>query len=746
LKTTTQKFLAACLVGAMLAGCGGSSPDNAGAGAKQLSQVARIAAAAVPGITSGTVYTLVNPNSGKALEVRGGGSADGTAVDIATVNASPAQQWQINSNANGTYSLANPASGKYLDVIGAGTVDSTGIDIYAGNGTPAQQWQIGLNPDGSYTLVNPNSGKALDVVGAGTADGTGVDIYTVNGTPAQNWRLTPVAAGGGSNTPDFGPNVLVFDPGMTAAAIQAQVDNVYAQQRTNQFGSNRYALLFKPGTYSVAVNVGFYMQVLGLGQTPDATNINGTIQVDASWMASNNATQNFWRSAENLALTPNGGTSIWAVSQAAPMRRMHIKGDLALADQGGWASGGFMSDSLIDGQVNSQSQQQWLSRNSQWSSWVSAVWNMVFVGDVNAPASTFPNPPNTTVAQTPQVREKPFLTIDASGNYSVFVPALRGNSQGITWASGTGAGQSIPLSQFYVAKSATDTAASINAALAQGKHLLLTPGVYALNDTLRVNNPNTVVLGLGLATLMPTTGLAAMSVADVDGVSIAGLLFDAGAVNSPVLLDVGPVGATASHAANPTSLYDVFFRIGGAAAGKATVSLRINSSNVIADDLWIWRADHGAGIGWTVNTAANGLVVNGTNVTIYGLAVEHYQQYQTLWNGNGGKVYFYQSEEPYDVPTQNVWMGGSKNGYASYKVADSVTSHQAWGLGVYCFFNDNPSIILTNAIEVPTAGLNGAMMHSMTTVSLGGVGEITHIIDGFGAAANPANNNSVLLQ
>jgi hypothetical protein len=227
-------------------------------------------------------------------------------------------------------------------------------------------------------------------------------------------------------------------------------------------------------------------------------------------------------------------------------------------------------------------------------------------------------------------------------------------------------------------------------------------------------------------------------------VTVAGILFDAGAVSSPVLLQVGPTGSAANHAANPTLLSDVFFRVGGAAVGQAAVCLQINSNNVIGDNLWIWRADHGTGVGWTTNTANNGLVVNGNSVTMYGLAVEHFQQYQTLWNGNGGSVYFYQSEAPYDPPNQAAWMAGTENGYSSYKVADTVTSHQAYGVGVYCYFDVNPAVVLGNAIEVPASGLDGAMMHNMTTVSLGGVGTITNIIDGYGNAVNSTNQLSTL--
>ncbi len=539
-----------------------------------------------------------------------------------------------------------------------------------------------------------------------------------------------------SSAPDFGKNVVILDPSMSASAVQSKVDSIFSQQESNQFGANRYAILFKPGTYNNMVRVGFYTQLMGLGQTPDAVTINGGVQVDAAWF-DRDATQNFWRGAENLAVIPASGTMKWAVAQASPLRRLHVRGSMIL-DDNGWSSGGFISDSLIDAQIDSGMQQQWLSRNSRWGSWAGSNWNIVFVGDDNAPSgANWPNQSYTVIEHTPVVREKPFLTIDNHGNYSVFVPALTHSSHGITWSTGTAAGQSVPISKFYIAKAGVDTAATINRALSKGKHLLLTPGVYKLNGTLRVTTANTIVLGLGLATLQPTTGLPAMTVDDVDGVRLAGVLFDAGLTNSSVLLEVGPSGSSASHSGNPTSLHDVFFRVGGAGVGNATVSLRINSNNVIGDDLWLWRADHGTGIGWTTNTTTNGLVVNGENVTIYGLAVEHYHQYQTVWNGNGGAVYFYQSEAPYDVPDQANWMNGNVNGYASYKVADSVANHEAWGVGVYCYFNDNPEVKLQSAIEAPKSDTaNRTIFHDVTTVSLGGTGEITHVIDELGDAAN----------
>jgi hypothetical protein len=187
---------------------------------------------------------------------------------------------------------------------------------------------------------------------------------------------------------------------------------------------------------------------------------------------------------------------------------------------------------------------------------------MVFVGDANAPVGAWPNPDYTTIAQVPIVREKPFLQVDSSGNFSVLVPSLGSNSSGITWSGGSTPGTAIPISQFYIANSNTDTAATINAQLAAGKDLILTPGIYSLTDTIRITRANTVVLGLGYANLQANNGVPAMSVSDVDGVTIAGILFDAGPNGSPTLLEVGPSGSTAVHAENPTCLFDVFFRVG----------------------------------------------------------------------------------------------------------------------------------------------------------------------------------------
>jgi len=546
---------------------------------------------------------------------------------------------------------------------------------------------------------------------------------------------TAIAAGGPKHEskPDFGPNVLVFNPSMPSAAIQQRIDKVYAAQQHSEFGPERNALLFLPGDYKVDVPVGFYTEVIGLGASPDSVHITGNVHSDAS-LPHNNATCTFWRAAEGFSVTPQGGatngTMQWAVSQAVPFRRMHVLGSMVLHQNGGWASGGWMSDSLVDGNVGAGPQQQWISRNTEWGSWTGANWNMVFVGVVHPPEGEWPKPPYTKVAETPVVREKPFLEVDSEGRYSVRIPSLVHDSAGITWRKGSTPGKSIQISRFYVAHAGVDTAASMNAQLDAGKNLLLTPGIYELAEAIRVTRPETVVMGLGFATLKPTKGTAAMTTSDVDGVIIAGLLFDAGAEMSPMLLEVGPEGSKAGHEKNPISLHDVFFRVGGDGVGRAKVNLRVNSSNTIVDHTWIWRADHGTGVGWNLNTSANGLVVNGNNVTVYGLFVEHHEEFQVLWNGNGGRTYFYQSEIPYDPPDQASYTSAAGvNGWASYKVADSVTSHEAWGLGIYSVFR-HPDVVLSRAIEVPRAP--GVKFHHMITVALDNLGEISNVIDDAG--------------
>lgn len=546
----------------------------------------------------------------------------------------------------------------------------------------------------------------------------------------------------------FGENTYIFSPEDDPAEVQKALDDIYTKQETNQFGEERYAVYFMPGDYdnSISIDVGFYTQIAGLGTLPTDTKIP-KLQCLARWLgdASNhNACCNFWRSVENVELESN---TIWAVSQATDMRRVQVDGALYLHDDYGWCSGGFLSDSNITKMVDSGSQQQWLARNNSWKTWMGENWNLVFVGEEEgcAPEGTWPAKTYTEVKETPVVREKPFLIYDEKDGYEIYVPALQEHATGYSWDEEEDA-RLIPMEECYVTNPDTDTAQTMNTALADGKNLLFTPGIYKLDEPIKVTNPDTVVLGMGLATLQSANGNRCMELSDEDGIIVAGLLFDAGTTETDNLLVVGEE-SDKEHSESPICLSDLYFRVGGMptdAPAKADTCVTINSSNVIGDNFWVWRADHGDQVAWDANIARNGIVVNGDEVTIYALMVEHFEEYQTIWNGNGGKVYMYQSEIPYDVPNQDVWMShdGTVDGYASFKVDDAVTDFRATGLGIY-LYNRDTQVNLHSAMEIPDA--EGVKVHNICTVLLNGYPGMEHIVNESGDSVMTAGERQILI-
>ena len=339
----------------------------------------------------------------------------------------------------------------------------------------------------------------------------GVGIFTANAAA----QISP------SNEP-FGSNVLIFTPSMPTSQIQAAVNAISNQQVGNQFGTQRYSLLFEPGVYGadtpLIINVGFYTEVAGLGASPADVTINGHVDVYNQCDSTGcNALDNFWRSVSNLTINVQGlsgcqaSADFWAVSQAAPMRRVNITGqNLSLQDYCSagpqYASGGFIADTQT-GYVINGSQQQFYFRNDSITGWSNGVWNQVFSGVVGAPPQSYPNPTYTTLASTPVSREKPYLTVNSKGKYSIFVPSAQQNTVGPTWAAASTPGRSMPLDSFFVA-SPSNTALELNLALLEGKSLILTPGVYQLQDALHVFYPDTVIFGMGDATLIPQNGTA----------------------------------------------------------------------------------------------------------------------------------------------------------------------------------------------------------------------------------------------
>ena len=580
---------------------------------------------------------------------------------------------------------------------------------------------------------------------------------------------------------------------MPQASIQNDLNAIADQQVPigAQFDSNRYAIFFEPGTYGSAADplvfqVGYYEQVAGLGFMPEDTVINGQIDafanaLDCSTPAQaycwENSTDNFWRSLSNLELNVigdpadltspplaqasppisnpgaancyGGNNDFWSVSQASPLRRLLVNGNIVLqayctaTGYGGtdFASGGFIADSQVNGWLEFLGNQQYLTRNSDIQAAAGCpnggLWNNVFSGVVGAPAPVFTGTcqQNTVLPTSPTTEEQPFLYMDANGGWQVFVPAVEHNTSGTSWASGSEAGSSVPLSKFFIANPATPVG-KVNAALAQRQDLILTPGIYDLAAPIVVPHPGTVVMGLGFATLVPEDGTAALQVVRNSGVKVSGLIVDAGPVTSPVLMEVGTPAHDPASATDPDLISDVFFRIGGAETTptSADVSLVDNASNSVIDDVWAWRADHNeqGTTGWTYNTGATGVVVTGDNVTAYGLFVEHYQKYEVVWSGNNGTDIFFQNELPYDPPDQAAWMAsGSQDGYPAFYVAPSVTSFNGYGMGSYVvFISTSATLFDAEAFEAPTSC--SVRFHNVFTVWIAGSGGDNSVIDGVG--------------
>ena len=582
----------------------------------------------------------------------------------------------------------------------------------------------------------------------------------------------------------FGRNTFVFSPNDDTTKIDELLNKLFEQQNdyTNdaQFKGNQYQVYFKKGDYTntSCMYLGFYTTLSGLGKVPTDVKLNNIAipaYLPAGALGGNgdNATCNFWRSAENLAVYNTGNEQgkagygsyradqlNWAVAQAAPLRRIYSERPIAYDWNYGWASGGYVADSWINASFNDNgnelsagtfSGQQFYTRNSKLKgNAYGTTLNNFFQGvdasnlpkadgtsgeellsgqgasNWNIPASDGGQQVFTHIDQTKELAEKPFLYMDDDGEYKVFVPSVQKNTKGISWGegkdnNGMGAGKSISLDEFYVAKP-TDSASDINKALDEGKNIYFTPGTYHAKETIHVKKADTIVLGSGMTSIIPDNDDAAMLVDDVDGVRVAGIIFDAGS-HSKYLLKVGKTGSKNSHKDDPTILQDLFFRVGGTTDTLTTAdnALEINSHNVLCDHFWIWRADHGTGVAWDGNVSNHGLIVNGDDVTCYALFNEHFNKYDTLWNGENGSTYFYQNEKCYDPISQESWMShnGSVNGYAAYKVANNVKKHYAVGLGIYNVFiytggtlgeNGQPgtlgdgktvSISMDNAIEVP---------------------------------------------
>lgn len=480
-----------------------------------------------------------------------------------------------------------------------------------------------------------------------------------------------------------------------------------------EFSDERFAFLFTPGTYTdLDIPVGYYTSVFGLGTAPTDTVFEGGKGVFCEQACLNfetGALSTFWRSAENFHSKSTyhwevGEGMTWAVSQAAPLRNVKVDNNLLLFEYlpesccaAGYASGGWNSGVDVGGTVLYGSQQQFMTRSSQAGTFETPVWNGVFAGVINPPTARCGklNEDGTSAESTisvepivPLVAEKPYIVTDDNGStFKLAIPGVVENTSGLPWTvDGFRDTIFVDFSEVYVTQP-SDTAEIINSKLSQGLHLVISPGIYLLEDSLYVQKENQVIVGLGLATLTaPSNGKPAITIADVDGVRIAGLLLQAGKhETNGALLKVGESGTNPGNKANPTVLSDVFVRVGGNENGVGPVDTMflIQSGYTIIDNTWLWRADHSVdGLVYnSENSVKNGLQVKADNVYAYGLAAEHTIQDNVLWEGDSGLTYFYQAEIMYDAL-------GSTWDFSCYTLGDDVDTHTATGISCYSYFRD----------------------------------------------------------
>lgn len=589
------------------------------------------------------------------------------------------------------------------------------------------------------------------------------------------------------------------------------------------WGNNRYAVLIKPSTsYFLSGDatqgfaLGFLTQVLGLGKSPDDTQISGMgIQVlnrcDENIPDSGNADtnreeclrigglNNFWRGFENVSMlnsSPENTPLRLAISQATPIRRIHLsekgqtpqKQELVLCDwygtthdQCGYTSGGFMANASIP-TLTPGSQQQWLLRNAKIQNSQTAVWNFVDLSNnigqyiFASPQDHYQSPkgsiwakewvsgqtgsittyPLTTVPpKNLIIREKPFLLkMNDQAPWSVARPGIESGRNGYNWQEpGLDKPEMIDDNYLIIAPNPdkgnyaninSNDVSSINAALNAGKRIIFMPGVYHLYDTINVTQADSLILGLGMPSVVCETEKPCIAVIGnaEKGTQIAGMIFDAGYKLTSTMVQIGDPtqSSTKDNSDNPIVLSDIFIRIAefqypdksrSHGIRQTKTGMTIYSNNAIGDNIWIWRGDHDLASGdspnnadnlvtWNFNRAAHGLVVYGDHVSIYGLAVEHFQDYQTVWYGDDGRVYMYQSEMPYDVPdtkdnpatdpNKSLWIchdpktGAQKErgvGCASYVIDSTVNSHYATGLGIYTFFYPFPPYSYAHQSQTP---------------------------------------------
>lgn len=553
------------------------------------------------------------------------------------------------------------------------------------------------------------------------------------------------------------------------------------ERQAGHFSNQRVVVFFRPGKYEdINFPVGYWTQVLGLGETPSDVEFTGSLGVYCLPANTDNpdvgSLDTFWRSAENFtsnssfvvdedgrpcvpvvkdghvrtSLTPPYANEnlyptaalkedpcprqgmLWAVSQAAPLRRIRTNHNLHLSLGNNCASGGFMSNIQVGGYLLFGSQQQFCVRNCAAPKQSGGAWSMVMMGcdtDAGDREDWIGSKPKNVVCEShPEdgaIIEKPFLFLDKDNVLYLGIPKVEYGVNGINHTA-MSANDKVPVDNKLRVRvfSPHESFADLQAAADKGVHIILSPGIYSWGETLVISRHNQVVLGLGMATIQaPGDGSPCIHVrSQTQGVRLSGLSMEASVISKFIytgstLLTWGEpddihrkVGK--DYVANPSVMHDLYCFVGGRRTErtvKVECMVKIYSSHVIGDNLWLWRADHTKLMEaeppnkpelseYHVSIEGEcqcetGLEVYGNFVTFYGLAVEHTSGDMTAWHGRQGRVYFYQSELPYDVLGANY----SKQ-TTGYRVHAGADHHLAKGVGVYSYFRDCPNVHVKSAI------------------------------------------------
>lgn len=524
---------------------------------------------------------------------------------------------------------------------------------------------------------------------------------------------------GTGSSVDFGPNVIIVPAGAASSELQEKLNQLYETQigwdDYGQFGNHRTAVFLMPGNHEVDIQLPYYFQVLGLGATPTETVVSPgakKIGLEVGRQPGNLPNTNtFWRSIENVEVPQHLN---FFVSQAAPLRKVKVHGDLKLSDDGDdYTSGGALTNSEILGEIITGTQQQWYTRGTKMNPYPhpAGLGSYAAVGCVGPDETSF-SPSydfkskhlpwqsvhkGVTYTEPPSVfAEKPFIMIE-QGEYKLRIPEVKRNHPGYDWQSGSTVG----FDQVFVTN-ANSTAKEMNAAIKQGLHLVLTPAVYYLEEPLVIDQPDICILGLGFATLVPKNldifiGRGVIEVGSVDGVRLAGVFVQAGPLASPdyskavkALVRWGdPNRPYKGNRKNPGFMYDFIARAGGPDVEPVGVDtmLEVNNGWVITDNTWLWTADHcvksSGALCIPQRYVRHCLVVNADNVHMYGLMAEHSNDDIVVWNGEHGKTYFYQSEFKYTMGVHSEPHTWDHVPHAvSYRL--NAENHIAMALGIYC--------------------------------------------------------------